>query len=68
MLIILTAGTLVMALCLAYVWHLCIKAPEGTEDEAGFHYSAKAEIALKTASAERPVALKSHNDHEPIAA
>jgi hypothetical protein len=62
MLILLTAGLLTMAVSVAFVWYLCLKAPEGREDATGFHYTAEPETAAK------PVALEPHNDHEPVAA
>ena len=68
MVIVISAGILMVVLSLAYVWHLCANAPEGCEDAGGFHYTNESEIPVKSAGQNRPETLKSHDDHEPVAA
>ena len=68
MLIVLTASILVMVVSAGYVWYLSLQAPEGYEDQAGFHQTAESELALKKAEQIAPTPLKAHDDHEPIAA
>jgi len=68
MLIILTAGILVVAVSVVAVWYVCLQAPEGYEDQTGFHVTAESAIAVKSANQNCSAPLKSQNDHEPIAA
>jgi hypothetical protein len=68
MVLVLTACILVMVMSAGYVWYLSLRAPEGFEDEAGFHQTAESELTAKTSNQISPVPLKRHDDHEPIAA
>lgn len=68
MLTIIISAMLVLTMSSAFVWFLCLRAPEGYEDKSGFHYVAEPEPAIKMTSQSRTVARKSHNDHEPLAA
>jgi len=68
MVIVLTVSALVIGVSVAFIWCLSAGAPEGYENEAGFHYSAKSAVAVKSADKSVPSTLDTHNDHEPIAA
>ena len=68
MVIVLTVSALVIAVSAAFIWFLSAGAPEGYENESGFHYSAKSAAAVKGATKSSPATLAAHNDHEPIAA
>ena len=65
---IVTACLLVIAASAAFIWYLCLRAPEGFEDQNGFHITAESEHAGKTANPMDASAIKPHDDHEPIAA
>jgi len=68
MVIVLTVGVLVIGVSLAFIWWLSARAPEGYEDQTGFHQTAESEFALKADGASNPATLKTHDDHAPIAA
>lgn len=70
MAIVITAFALLIVISLALVWIATVRAPEGYEDESGFHYTAETIIAEeKPMGKPRPLtAVKAHDDHEPIAA
>lgn len=69
MVIVLTVSALVIGVSAAFIWFLTAGAPEGYENESGFHYSAKsAVVAKKPAAKSVPATIEAHNDHEPIAA
>ena len=68
MVIVLTVSALVIAVSAAFIWYLSAGAPEGYENESGFHYSAKSDAPVKVAKKSVPATLATHNDHEPIAA
>lgn len=69
MVIVLTVSALVIAVSAAFIWFLSAGAPEGYENESGFHYSAKSAAAVKQPEVKSvPATINAHNDHEPIAA
>ena len=69
MVLVLTVSALVIGGSVAFIWFLSAGAPEGYENESGFHYSAKAaSAAKKVASKSVPSPLAAQDDHEPIAA
>ena len=69
MVIVLTVSALVIVVSAAFIWFLSAGAPEGYENESGFHYSAKsAALAKKPERKSAPATLEAHNDHELIAA
>lgn len=67
MVIVLTVSFLVIAVSAAFIWFLS-SAPEGYENETGFHYSTKSSVAAKPVVKAAPATLAAHNDHEPLAA
>ena len=68
MVTIITVFILVMAASAAFIWFLCGRAPEGYEDQTGFHQTAEAAFAAKPAGSIEVATIKAHDDHEPIAA
>lgn len=69
MVLVLTVSALVIGVSAAFIWYLTAGAPEGYENESGFHYSAKsAAVAKKPVSKSVSATLETHDDHEPIAA
>ena len=68
MLTIVIACFLMVAAGGAFVWFQCLRAPEGYEDQNGFHQIADPEVAAKPATGVAPAEIKTHSDHEPIAA
>jgi hypothetical protein len=68
MVIVLTVSALVIGVSAAFIWFLTAGAPEGYENESGFHYSPKSVVAKKPAVKSVPATIEAHNDHEPIAA
>ena len=69
MVIVLTVSALVIGVSVAFIWYLSAGAPEGYENESGFHYSTKSAVtAKKPTSDSAPATLATRNDHEPIAA
>ena len=68
MLMIVAACLLVLGASVAFVWFLCLRAPEAYEDQTGFHQTADSESAMKSSNSIGATPIKAHNDHEPIAA
>lgn len=65
---IVIACLLVLAASAAFIGYLSLRAPEGYEDQNGFHVTAESEHAMKTVNPTEVSAIKPHDDHEPIAA
>ena len=65
MLVIVAALILVLAASSAFLWFVCRRAPDGYENDSGFHVTAGIEPSAKPVVRK---ALKPHHDHEPIAA
>jgi len=65
---IVIACLLVVAACTAFIWYLCLRAPEGYEDQTGFHQTAESTLAGKSVDQIGGTAIKAHDDHAPIAA
>lgn len=68
MLMIVIACLLVMTASGAFVCYLSMRAPEGHEDQNGFHFAPESKPAEKTETPRAVTAIKAHDDHEPIAA
>lgn len=67
MVLVLTVSALVIGVSVAFIWYLSAGAPEGYENESGFHYSAKSAVVAKAAKTSVTATLSAHDDHEPIA-
>lgn len=66
---VLTVSALVIVVSAAFIWFLSAGAPEGYENQTGFHYTAKSAAEVKKPAVKSvPATLETHNDHEPIAA